>query len=382
MEMLRIFSLQVQEHLTRSTLEKLPYVFPDRSIPSWKVILTRVYFLAGIKCKFVDCCVNSCMAFTGPRASLARCLHCKKREPRYNAAGKPRKRWCYIPLIPRLKTFLSSSAMADQMLHRDRHVHEPDRMKDVYDSAHFRSLLRQLVVSRGKRYKHRYFSDRRDVALGLSSDGFAPFKRRTKTAWPLLIFNYNLPPELRFLIQFILCVGVIPGPNKPKDMDSFLYMIWEELVELEVGIAAFDSISQEVFILRAHLILVFGDIPAVSMLTHMKGHNGYAPCRFCNIKGVRNPGRAQCPYYVPLNRSTHPDVRADQTRVKKYDPRALPLRTEEEFIRQAEEIKAAPTAKERKALAVEYGVKNVPLLFSLSALSFPHSFPYEFMHLI
>jgi hypothetical protein len=33
---------------------------------------------------------------------------------------------------------------------------------------------------------------------------------------------YNLPSDLRFLLQFILALSVISGPNKPKDSNSFL----------------------------------------------------------------------------------------------------------------------------------------------------------------
>jgi hypothetical protein len=42
----------------------------------------------------------------------------------------------------------------------------------------------------------KYFKDDRDMALGLSTDVFAPFKKHKLTAWPLIIFNYNLPPEI------------------------------------------------------------------------------------------------------------------------------------------------------------------------------------------
>ena len=45
---------------------------------------------------------------------------------------------------------------------------------------------------------HEYFSGPRDIALGLSTDGFAPFKRHKSTAWPLVLFNYNLSPETQF----------------------------------------------------------------------------------------------------------------------------------------------------------------------------------------
>ena len=83
-----------------------------------------------------------------------------------------------------------------------------------------------------------FFSDPRDIALGLSTDGFGPFKKRNKTARPLIIFNYNLPPKERFRKENI----TIPGPKKPADMDSFLWPLVQELLQLEIGVSAFDPI--------------------------------------------------------------------------------------------------------------------------------------------
>ena len=92
-----------------------------------------------------------------------------------------------------------------------------------------------------------FFSDPRDIALGLSTDGFGPFKKCTKTAWPLIIFNYNLPPKERFKKENIISLGTIPGPKKPGDMDSFLWPLVQELLQLEIGVSAFDSIAQVSF---------------------------------------------------------------------------------------------------------------------------------------
>jgi hypothetical protein len=41
--------------------------------------------------------------------------------------------------------------------------------------------------------------------------------------------------------------------------------------------------------LHAYLIVIFGDIPAISMIVHMKGHNGISPCHMCKIQGICIP---------------------------------------------------------------------------------------------
>lgn len=300
---------------------------------------------------------------------------------RFDDNGRPRKRFIYIPLVQRLVEQFKLAPRVETMRYRSTYEHDPDVTKDVFDSVHYRSLLGKHVNVNGKDRAYNHFSEPRDIALGLSTDGFAPFRRRKSTAWPLILFNYNLPPEIRFHIRNILCVGVIPGPKKPKDFDSFLWPLVQELLRLALGVRAFDITTMERFALHAYLTVVFGDMPAVSMVMCMKGHNGILPCRMCKIKGLRIPNSRGTTHYVPLDRSQHPSVRTSGGPAK-YDPANLPYRTHDEIMSQAHEVQFAPTQAESARLATSYGVKSIPLLSCLSSLSFPQSFPCDFMHLI
>jgi hypothetical protein len=268
------------------------------------------------------------------------------------------------------------------MKYRAEHRHVNSMTTDVFDGSAYRNLRQQHVEIKGQKLPHVYFSDDRDIALGLSTDGFSPWKRRKHTAWPLILFNYNLPPESRFHAGEIMALGVIPGPKKPVDIDSFLWPAVLEFIKLAEGVRAFDVLKAELFLLHAYLILVFGDIPAVALLMHMKGHNGFSPCRMCKIQGLRVPEVRGTALYVPLFRSNHPDVLIDPTAIKYYDPANLPLRTHAEFIAQAEEVQLAPTNAEADRLSRSYCIKSISILSQLHSLTFPTSFPYDFMHLI
>ncbi|KAI5821735.1 hypothetical protein K523DRAFT_219293, partial [Schizophyllum commune Tattone D] len=137
------------------------------------------------------------------------------------------------------------------------------------------------------------------------------------------------------------------------------------------------------FILRAYLILLFGDIPAMSMVMRMKGHNGFSPCRMCNITGLRIPNKPKSTtHYIPLHRSNHPAVRKDPHAIHIYSGGDLPLRSHDEIVARAKEVQFARTSTAAKALAREYGIKGTSVLFHLSSVSFPTSFPYDFMHLV
>ena len=358
---------------------QLPLVFPSEPIPTIDACCSRLQFLSGLKPVKYHCCVNSCCCFTGPHADLLACSYCG--EARYSSNMKPRKYFNYLPFIPCLVAMYANPDKNKEMRYRAfEHSHSPDNITDIFDSHIYRRLLGTTVHIDGRSFHHEYFCDPRDIALGLSTDGFGPFKRRRATAWPIILFNYNLPPETRFHIDNIICLGVIPGPKKPVDMDSFLWPIVEELLRLQLGIQAFDVSADELFLLRAYLIIVFGDIPAVSMVMRMTGHNGFSPCRMCNIKGIRAPDSNA--YYVPLDHSRHPDVRATLNPILRYDPAALPLRTETEMLRQAKTVQEARSDSMASQLARDYGIKRIPILSCIKSLIFPLSFPYDFMHLI
>src|SRR5271155_5702649 len=94
----------------------------------------------------------------------------------------------------------------------------------------------------------------------------------------------------------------------------------------------------------------------------------------CEIRGIRKPGTKT--HYVPLDRSFFPGSQDS------YNPSALPLRHRASFLEQAEIVQSASTSKDFDKSSTMFGIKGVPLLSALSFLSFPISFPYDFMHLI
>ena len=239
---------------------------------------------------------------------------------------------------------------------------EPGIVKDVYDGEEYRRLVNEKVVVGEQCFNHQYFEDTRDVALGLSTDGFGPFKRRKHTCWPLILFNYNLPPDVRFHLENILALGVIPGPKKPKDADSFLWPFVQEMMRLAIGVKTFDAMAQQMFWLRAYLIVVFGDIPAVSMIMRMVGHNGFSPCRMCKIIGVRIPNSNMTTHYVPHERSAHPMVSVaaaatatglsdSEIPIKYYHGDKLPLCSHSKMFEQANLVAQAASEAEATRLS-------------------------------
>ena len=64
----------------------------------------------------------------------------------------------------------------------------------------------------------------------------------------------------------------------PKNLDPFLLPLIDALEQLREGVPAYDALSESQFILRAHLVLVTGDAPAISKIFHISSHNAVHPC--------------------------------------------------------------------------------------------------------
>jgi hypothetical protein len=373
------FNFRMQTNIPSNAAALLPYAFQDQrldDLPSLYKIQLRTAALSGIVPVLYDRCKHSCCCFTGDLKDLKVCPYC--RSLRFKSDGTPAaKPFSYLPLIPRLKAAMANKKMRKLMEYRAEHAkqHQNGQYTDVFNGSHYLSLLSKPVP--GARTKdRRFFEDARDIALALSTDGLCPFKKRKHSCWPILIYNLNLPPEIRFHLDNLICLGVIPGPKAVKDIETFLYPLIEELFELMHGVPMYDSEQDDMFILCAFLILVFGDIPAIAKLMSMKGHNGKVPCRACEILALRVPDSQNSAHYTPLYRSSSSQPSCS------YDPLNLPLRTHARMMSQAQEVINAQTDAEEKRLATQYGIKRVPLLSLIPSLEFLTSFPYDFMHLV
>ena len=53
---------------------------------------------------------------------------------------------------------------------------------------------------------------------------------------PVVLYNFNFPPDERYKVKNILISFILPGPNAAKDFDSFLRLLVDELLELENGV--------------------------------------------------------------------------------------------------------------------------------------------------
>jgi len=130
----------------------------------------------------------------------------------------------YLSVKDRLKIQFSDENRAKELLYRYEYIinKEDDDLDDIFDGKIYKELVNENL-----------FSDKRDVAFTASCDGYQIFKQKTDDCWLFLMINNNLHPSLRVKKENLLIPFLIPGPNQPKDFNTFLRPFIDEMKELE-----------------------------------------------------------------------------------------------------------------------------------------------------
>ncbi|KAK7006936.1 hypothetical protein R3P38DRAFT_3600921, partial [Favolaschia claudopus] len=179
MNAIRAHNLKVSVDLGARAYTKTKRAFPQlKDLPSLAHLQSEIAFLFGVTPVRYHCCTSSCCCFVGPYADLDNCPYCD--EARYDAQGRPRATFDYLPLIPRLKAKFANKDMCKKL---GLHSTQNGKIRDIFDSFHYRSLRRRHVSVDGEVFSHMFFHQDSDIAMGLSTDGICPFKNRKATCW-------------------------------------------------------------------------------------------------------------------------------------------------------------------------------------------------------
>ena len=240
----------------------------------------------------IDCCISKCMAYTGQFTLLTACPTCNTK--RYDSTGEPRCVFHYIPLQHRLKIQFGNPLRSRQLsTYRSKFKTSSlsrSNRNDVFDGDWFHECCRENL-----------FYDDRHLALRLTLDavGLVKNPRPSQSITPVVIYILNLDPSIRDKDPNALTTHIIPGGYNHKFVDTWLQPLVDELRELHDGIPAYDGARNQSFVLKAHVILVTGDGPAIAevMGTKSPGKSKQS-CRLCTFSGTK--GR-HGKYFYPHN---------------------------------------------------------------------------------
>lgn len=216
---LRLLDLQCKHNFTNDAFADIINLTGNKGVTLY-LAKEKLNGLVDIKQNHIDMCKNSCCAFTGIYVDDLTCRFCGLE--RYIDGQKPQKTAIYIPLIDRFRIQYANSERASELRYRSQREECDDGYSDIFDGDLYKELVEEGL-----------FPDERDIALVGSTDGYQIFRQKTDSCWILMFINANLSPAIRVKKENLLISAIIPGPNQPKDFNSFLYPVIDELKILQ-----------------------------------------------------------------------------------------------------------------------------------------------------
>ncbi|KAJ9113700.1 hypothetical protein QFC22_006009 [Naganishia vaughanmartiniae] len=212
-------------------------------------------------------------------------------------------------------------------------------IEDIFDGSHYRALTEKLVSWNGsiKEPARKYFQDRTDVALGLTTDGVPLYKRSRLDAWPVLLTNFSLPPEVRTREGYQIAAddqGESTASAESNDSQD---------VPLRLGVTSVRAFA--------------------------------APSTLVK-------DRTKTTYYVARKPVDLPDDIAFAN-VSDIDYNKLPMRSDSDVKRDVNTLLERGITKTlREQRGKEVGISGASIFHEIGSVDFPTSFPVDIMHLL
>lgn len=348
-------------------------------------IITKYTGVEGIE---HDMCPSSCVAFTGPFEHLDRCPMCNASrwdEGKLLATGgrvkQAIRKAVTIPLGPQLQA----------------RYRNPDSARDMqYLHQRTEAILTELRetqtipvtddIAMGHDYLSAYLAGDikpNDIVVSISLDGAQLYEKKQSDCWIYVWIIHNLSPDKRYRKVNVLPGGFIPGLNKPKHLDSFLFPGFHHLSALQnEGLPVWDASINAMIIVFLYLIFITADGPGLVHLDGMVGHTGKNGCRlYCGVLGRR---KEQDTHYYPalLMPRDHCNERSNHDDIDVFN---LPTTGQQTYATNLFHLVAAPNLRQLDLRKTETGITKPPLILGLHpshSLGIPLSMTTDVMHLV
>lgn len=229
----------------------------------------RAQELAGTSTIIHDMCPQSCIAYTGALADRDKCTECgtsRWDELKSSVDRKvPARTFTTIALGPQLQALYAEPKSARAMNYRK------EKTKTVIEEARLPDGTIQVTkfddVFSGTAYLEQYVDGTitdDDILLLLSMDGAQLYEYKASDCWLYIWVVLDLAPGERYKKKYVIPGGIIPGPNKPKNLDSFLFPGLHHISALQQeGLKIWNADNDTVFTSRPVILLKTADAPGM-----------------------------------------------------------------------------------------------------------------------
>ena len=166
-----------------------------------------------------------------------------------------------------------------------------------------------------------------DTTVSFSLDGTQLYQNKKSDTWIAVWIINDYDPTTQYKKKHVLPALVIPGPNKPKNIDSFVFRSLHHLSALQrendgLGIRVWDGLEKVIVFSRIFFLFGTADALGLTEIDGRVGHHGAQGCRMsCGMKGRHKPNTGHYfashlrPNESVIEDSNHPDFQfhADET---------------------------------------------------------------------
>ena len=188
----------------------------------------------------------------------------------------PRNTYPYYSLKNSLASLISRPGFVELCEHwRERAQNIPsDILADVYEGNVWKQFCEEY---------NRFLQYPGNFLLLMNMDFFQPFTHTTYSVGIIYCVILNLPREVRYKVENLIVISIIPGPHEPKlNINTYLKPFVEELQDLYKGVTLPCSsgiLSQ--WHVRACVVCFAADIPASRKVCGFLGHGARLGCNKC-----------------------------------------------------------------------------------------------------
>jgi len=242
-----------------------------------------------------NCCTHKPTPASSPCNALL--LVTKSQSKTKKKATKPNEKPVRLFLYHELQDWIAdlySQLDVEEFLDRNFNStgHNDDTLWDIWDSPILRSF------SGPENDPNRPFLERvgneGQIAFGLNMDGFNPFTNKESgkkaTVGAIYLVCLNLPLSIRYKVENMFLVGIIPGPSGPlKDqINHILEPLVDDLLQLWHHGYFLTSTSKHPHgrLVRGAVIPLICDLPAARQMSGFAGHSSNNFCSFCTLKAT------------------------------------------------------------------------------------------------
>jgi hypothetical protein len=162
-------------------------------------------------------CPNSCIAYTSPFKALETCPICG--ESCLDNQDRPKQVFLTIPVGPQLQALKRNKDKV--MALRYRKLHTESLLSELANNSQYLAAFDEGLIKED------------DIVLMLSLDGAQLFMSKQSDCWMCIWVVFDHSPDVRYKKPFVLPAFTIPGPNTPRNVDSFLYRSLQHLAALQ-----------------------------------------------------------------------------------------------------------------------------------------------------